>query len=326
MLNKSLDFTDVGGDAGGAGSEDCLKVNVYAPVGARKGDNRMSPCSMEERSSCASHFTTSPRAGLHSRRRYVQQGPTARSCAFSNRSRAPGYTYGNPRNWPFDHWIHQSPDVIIASVYYRLDSFGFLAGPSSDVDLNAGFQDQIQALRWVQEHISAFGGDPRRVTIDGESAGGSSIELHLVSPASRGLFAQAILQSVYRTPVPAPAQQKVSALCVQDELSRMLMMLTSPAAFRLLCEAGWLRKQAYLDEESAGLSTEGADQRTRAGARRRDIQLVRFAQPLLCRCRIVTVSAARAPTTPSIPCSTAKSSPSSRQYPSSRATLPTCPS
>lgn len=121
-----------------------------------------------------------------------------------------GYVYGNPRNWPFDHWIHQSPDVVIVSVYYRLDSFGFLTAPSSDLDLNAGFQDQIQSLRWVQQHIDAFGGDPRKVTINGESAGGSSIELHLVSPASRGLFAQAILQSVYRSPVPTPAQQTVS--------------------------------------------------------------------------------------------------------------------
>jgi len=38
-----------------------------------------------------------------------------------------GYVYGNPRNWPFDGWIKQSPNVIIVSVYYRLDSFGFLA-------------------------------------------------------------------------------------------------------------------------------------------------------------------------------------------------------
>lgn len=76
-------------------------------------------------------------------------------------------------------------------------------------DLNVGFLDQSQALRWVQAHIDAFGGDPGRVTINGESAGGSSIELHLVSPPDKGLFTQGIAQSVYRTPVTLPQQQVV---------------------------------------------------------------------------------------------------------------------
>ncbi len=124
-----------------------------------------------------------------------------------------GYVYGNPANWPFDHWIHQSPNVVIASVYYRLDSIGFLATPELASqglgDLNAGFYDQVQALKWVQQHISAFGGDPSKVTINGQSAGGSSVELHLVAHESKGLFSQAIGQSVFRTPVPLPEQQKV---------------------------------------------------------------------------------------------------------------------
>ncbi|KAI0050267.1 alpha/beta-hydrolase [Auriscalpium vulgare] len=159
------------GDAGGAGSEDCLKVNVYTPAGAHKGSNL--PVLV-----------------------YIHGG---------------GYYYGNPRNWPFDHWIHQSPNVVIVSVYYRLDSFGFLATPeltnSANGDLNAGFQDQIQALRWVKQYISTFGGNPSRVTINGESAGGSSVELHLVARETEQLFSGAIAQSVYRTPVPTPQQQ-----------------------------------------------------------------------------------------------------------------------
>ncbi|TCD71951.1 hypothetical protein EIP91_000083 [Steccherinum ochraceum] len=161
------------GDAGGAGSEDCLKVNVYAPAGAKPSDKL--PVLV-----------------------YIHGG---------------GYVYGNPRNWPFDHWVHQSPNVVIVSVYYRLDSFGFLSHPSfasnpSLGDLNVGFQDQTEALKWVQKHIGAFGGDPARVTINGESAGGSSIELHLVAPGQDGLFSGAIAQSVYRTPLPSPAQQE----------------------------------------------------------------------------------------------------------------------
>ena len=124
--------------------------------------------------------------------------------------------YGNPRNWPFDHWIHQSPNVVIASVYYRLNSIGFLTAPefahdTSLGDLNAGFKDQSMALRWIKSHISSFGGNPNKVTINGESAGGASIELHLVAREEQ-LFQQAIAQSVYRAPLPTPEQQKVCAV------------------------------------------------------------------------------------------------------------------
>lgn len=126
-----------------------------------------------------------------------------------------GYVYGNPRNWPFDHWINQSPNVVVVSVYYRLDSFGFLAHPNftSDPllgDFNVGFQDQILALRWVQENIAAFGGDPSRVTINGQSAGGGSVQMHMI--ANEGgdkLFSGAIAQSVDREIMPTPDQQLV---------------------------------------------------------------------------------------------------------------------
>lgn len=136
------------------------------------------------------------------------------------------YTYGNPRNWPFDHWVNQSPNVVIVSVYYRLDSFGFLASPdfSSDSslgDFNAGFLDQTQALKWVKQYIGAFGGDPNQVTINGQSAGASSVELHLVATVGEQLFSKAITQSVFRIPLPLPAQQKVGRL--------VLMAKTYPA-------------------------------------------------------------------------------------------------
>ncbi|KAJ7744620.1 alpha/beta-hydrolase [Mycena metata] len=158
------------GDAGGAGSEDCLKVNIYAPSGAKKGSNL--PVLV-----------------------YIHGG---------------GYYFGNPRNWPFDHWVEQSPNVVIVSVYYRLDSLGFLSTPEfSDAkngDNNAGFSDQIEALKWVNKHIASFGGNPNAVTINGQSAGGSSVELHLVANAEP-LFRGAIAQSVYRTPLATPEQR-----------------------------------------------------------------------------------------------------------------------
>ncbi len=126
-----------------------------------------------------------------------------------------GYLFGNPADWSFDHWIHQSPNVVVVTVYYRLSSFGFLAVPEfsdpKNGDFNAGFMDQVQALRWVKQNIASFGGDPSRVTINGESAGGSSVELHMVAKATFGerLFSKAIAQSVYRTPLPTPDQKVV---------------------------------------------------------------------------------------------------------------------
>ena len=102
---------------------------------------------------------------------------------------------------------------MIASVYYRLDSIGFLTVPEFQTeglgDLNAGFLDQIQALQFIHDHIASFGGDPSKVTINGQSAGGSSVELHLTANTGRNLFHQAIAQSVYRTPLPTPEQQRV---------------------------------------------------------------------------------------------------------------------
>ena len=88
-------------------------------------------------------------------------------------------------------------DVVVVNVTYRLGVFGgFELG-----DLGPGFadnlclRDQLAALAWVQDNIAAFGGDPRRVTIFGESAGATSVLALLASPAARGLFARAIAQS-----------------------------------------------------------------------------------------------------------------------------------
>lgn len=60
---------------------------------------------------------------------------------------------------------------------------------------NYGFRDQQFGLRWVQENIAAFGGDPRRVTLFGQSAGGKAVGDHMISPASAGLFHRGIMQS-----------------------------------------------------------------------------------------------------------------------------------
>ncbi|MFI6939000.1 carboxylesterase/lipase family protein [Streptomyces sp. NPDC050418] len=91
--------------------------------------------------------------------------------------------------------------TVVVTVNYRLGALGFLATEALDgeardrVSGNFGFQDQQLALRWVRSNIGRFGGDPRRVTIAGESAGGSSVCTQLASPGAKGLFRAAIIQS-----------------------------------------------------------------------------------------------------------------------------------
>ncbi len=84
--------------------------------------------------------------------------------------------------------------VVVVSMNYRLGAFGFFVH-GDEVTGNFGIQDQRLALEWVQSHIASFGGDPDNVTVFGESAGGQSVCLHLMSPDSRGLFARAISES-----------------------------------------------------------------------------------------------------------------------------------
>jgi len=86
--------------------------------------------------------------------------------------------------------------VIVVVVQYRLGALGFLnLGPDSNITGNYGFYDQRFALQWVQSSISAFGGDPARVSLFGQSAGAMSIATHLISPGSKGLFQAAMLES-----------------------------------------------------------------------------------------------------------------------------------
>lgn len=85
-------------------------------------------------------------------------------------------------------------DVVTVSVGYRLGVLGWLAAPGVS-DGNLGLLDQLAALRWIRDHVAAFGGDPGQVTVMGQSAGAHSIACLMTVPEARPLFRRAILQS-----------------------------------------------------------------------------------------------------------------------------------
>ncbi|XP_049766326.1 juvenile hormone esterase-like [Schistocerca cancellata] len=128
----------------GRGSEDCLYVNVYAPL-----VNDSSPLAVM--------------VNIH----------------------GGGYTTGSSRFRRPDFFMDKG--VLLVTFNYRLGSIGFLSLQNDDIPGNAGLKDQVFTLQWVQHNIAAFGGDPDKVTIFGESTGGSSTSHLFLSPAAKGL-------------------------------------------------------------------------------------------------------------------------------------------
>jgi para-nitrobenzyl esterase len=111
--------------------------------------------------------------------------------------------YGNLASGLFDGSQLARKDVVVVTLNYRLGVLGYLAHPELTAESphhssgNYGLLDQIEALRWVRDNIARFGGDPRNVTLFGQSAGAlSTIEL-MTSPLARGLFHKVIVQSGY---------------------------------------------------------------------------------------------------------------------------------
>jgi para-nitrobenzyl esterase len=109
--------------------------------------------------------------------------------------------------------------VVVVTINYRLGALGFLAHPlltgesPDQISGNYGIQDQQAALKWVRRNIRAFGGDPDKVTIFGESAGGLSTFVNLVSPKAHGLFHRAIVESgAYMQTQPTLAQTEAAGV------------------------------------------------------------------------------------------------------------------
>jgi len=171
----NADGTPNSGGANGPTSEDCLQLNVFAPANA-KGAPVM--------------------VWIH--------GGAHRTGA--------GWIYGG-ENFARD-------GVVVVTVNYRLGALGYFAHPAlskaakPDEPLgNYGLMDQIAALKWVQRNIAAFGGDPKNVTVFGESAGGMSTLAILATPSAKGLYQKAIVESGlgWTTPSTLADQEKIGA-------------------------------------------------------------------------------------------------------------------
>ena len=148
------------GDGKGNVSEDCLYINIWSP--AKKADEKL-PVLV-----------------------WIYGG---------------GFSFGSSTD-PVTNGRHLArKGVIVATINYRVGSLGFLAHPELSAESphkvsgNYGLQDQIAGLKWIQRNIAAFGGDPEKVTIFGESAGGISVSMLSASPEAKGLFIGAISQS-----------------------------------------------------------------------------------------------------------------------------------
>ena len=111
-----------------------------------------------------------------------------------------GLQVGHTAEMEFDGERIARRGVVVVTVNYRLNAFGFLCHPeitaeAPDAPANFGFLDQQCATRWVKRNIAAFGGDPENITIGGQSAGGMSVSAQIACKANEGLFKGAIIQS-----------------------------------------------------------------------------------------------------------------------------------
>ncbi|MEN3747401.1 carboxylesterase family protein [Sphingomonas sp. HF-S3] len=119
-------------------------------------------------------------------------------------------------------------DVVVVSVNHRLNAFGFLnlahvGGDAYALSGNAGMLDIVKALEWVRDNIAGFGGDPGNVTIFGQSGGGSKVTALMSSPAARGLFRRAIVQSgggFGRWSTPEASQRSADAVLAELSIGK----------------------------------------------------------------------------------------------------------
>jgi len=137
-----------------------------------------------------------------------------------------GYREGWGSEPEFDGQEFAAKGVVLVSINYRLGVFGFMTHPELSAESphgvsgNYGVLDMIQGLKWVQENIEQFGGDPDNVMIFGQSAGGGAVRTLVESPLARGLFHKAVIMSaggmnsnrLIGTAPPSPAHRSWTAM------------------------------------------------------------------------------------------------------------------
>ncbi|KAK5878614.1 hypothetical protein CesoFtcFv8_024008 [Champsocephalus esox] len=132
-------------------------------------------------------------------------------------------------------------DVIVVTLDYRVGALGFLSTGESDLPGNYGLWDQHAAIAWVNRNIRSFGGDPDRITVFGESAGGASVNFQTLSPHNKGLFKRAISQSgvalcpwaINKNPRRFAEEVAIKVNCPTDENMAPCLKMTDPAVLTL---------------------------------------------------------------------------------------------
>ena len=142
------------------------------------------------------------------------------------------YMSGGASNPTYDGTrLSREGGLVVVTFDYRVGPEGFAA--LDGFPLNRGLLDQVAALRWVRDNISAFGGDPARVTLIGQSAGAGSVACLLASPAIRGLISGAVLHSIPRTTVSPELAERV-ATDLLSRLDRLHGEIPDPSALAAL--------------------------------------------------------------------------------------------
>ncbi|XP_023317064.1 uncharacterized protein LOC106658523 [Trichogramma pretiosum] len=152
------------------------------------------------------------------------------------------FNYGSGDDFLYGPDYFMRRDAVLVTINYRLGILGFLNLEDKLAPGNQGLKDQVMALKWVRDNIASFGGDPDRVTIFGESAGAASVHYLTLSPMTKGLFRQAIIQSgtalnpwTQKSPNPREYASKVCALLGKNAESpeEILQVLGSADAIEL---------------------------------------------------------------------------------------------
>lgn len=145
--------------------------------------------------------------------------------------------------------------VVCVTINYRLGIEGFL--PITGAPTNLGLRDQLFALKWVQDNIAAFGGDPRNVTAFGESAGAMSVANLVASPLAKGLFCRAIVQSGHGDMVrPVAIAHRLA-----NKLAKMLRVTPTVEGFRKRSIAECLEAQRKISLPTANIDLRNPDKR-----------------------------------------------------------------